>query len=108
MKTADDIFDALCDAVAAQKQSQQVPENTCPLIDSVIRDVQKAEKIAARDYKYADEDELREALRDVEYALWDVSSVMEQIRTHNDTLRRLGKEWHDIAVSAAREGGFHA
>lgn len=99
---SDERIDALSDAVAAQKRTQVIPPETCPLIDKAIKAVEKSEQLAAKVNKHADEKELRDTLWEIEYTLSGLTDTLEVIRTHNATLRQLGKDWAEIATDALR------
>jgi len=100
--TADERLDTLIDAVAAMKHTQVIPPETCPLIDTVIQAIKKARKLAGADNKYAEADELRDVLSDVGWELYGLEDTLEDVRTHNATLRQLGKDWSAIATDALK------
>lgn len=71
-----------------------IPDVTCPLIDSVISDIDNAIRLATRRVERLDEDELRERLDDIEREFRSTEDTLEQIRSANDTLRALGHYWY--------------
>jgi len=73
------------------------PGDTCPLIDEVIRKIDEA----LGDIKNADRsesiDELRDACRNVDWALDGLEDKLEAIRERVSRVRGWGQEWKDEA-----------
>ena len=65
------------------KRLPTIPDETCPLIDSVIEDV------------LLYENEFYEARK--------IINTMEKIRNANSTLRQLGREWYEYYLEAESE-----
>jgi len=73
-----------------------IPGQTCPLIDKVIKQVNNIFGIIKNGPRYGDS---IDALGDIESELWDTEDTLEIIRGHNDQLRQLGKYWYDQYVA---------
>lgn len=70
------------------------PENTCPLIDSVISDLESALD-DLEGWRHMNEEELREACDNAE---WRISHAdLEPIRHHVTQVREWGQQWKDLA-----------
>lgn len=76
------------------EEAGAIPDNTCPLIDSVIGDIDNAIRLATRRVEQLDEAELRDRLDDIEREFRGTEDTLEKIRRANDTLRGLGHYWY--------------
>ena len=72
------------------------PKDTCPMIDEVIRYIDKIQSAVYRHEKL-DEDRLRSAVNDVECFVSGLSETMEIIRINTDAIRNWGNEWKEKA-----------
>lgn len=97
------------DRIQEQKRGQNIPPETCPLIDQVkegIRDAMRQVPMRSRWNRHNNPDTLEEALdklEAVESALDGLEDVLETIRKHNSTLRDLGIDWYQTALDIAVE-----
>ena len=76
-------------------KDMDIPRETCPFIDDVIKDLYDAQKSAAEIQK--EEENVREIhsyAYDIELTLYSAIREMENIRNANHQLRELGKEWY--------------
>lgn len=81
------------------------PEDTCPLIDAALSEINGMQK-RIRGYERASEEELRDMLSDVERDLgilsgYGRSGLLEDIRRRVSEVRAWGKEWKDLAKEHA-------
>ena len=67
------------------------PENTCPMIDSVIKSINVALSDSAKYKKKDDIEVLQNILDDVEWNLNSLESDLEDIRSHVEKIREWGK-----------------
>lgn len=85
-----------------RKSAGDPPDNTCPLIDKIIRDLEDAAGYAKeieRDTEY----EHRRTGRDCRDEIENAIGKIEQLRKENERLRDLGREWYANAASQAKE-----
>ena len=85
----------LIDGVENLKRDIFIPENTCPLIDSVIKSVGEAVKSAEAMSKSDTIEEAKAYADEISSSLWFVEGHMEDIRSANKDLRRSGSEWYN-------------
>lgn len=82
---------------------REQPAPTCPMLDSVIRDLQKAMQDL---HRWERDKEDAEALANrCEYAEWHIGSIeekLEKIRGHVEEIRAWGQEWKDLAKELER------
>lgn len=80
--------------------SEQPPE-TCPMIDEVLSIIEKCQD-GLRGYERMEEEEMRDALKDIEYALAEITGYrhngpLEKVRQNAGAIRAWGQEWKDLA-----------
>ncbi len=72
-------------------EAGDIPENTCPLINTLIKSVNDIFRIL----KYGpNEDNPQSPFDDIESELWSFEDELENIRKHNEQLRNLGEYWY--------------
>lgn len=87
-----------------------IPEDTCPVIDKVISNIEEAISSAQNAVKHRNmpnddagwsewKSYLEDLASDIEYYLEPLFDKMETIRTSNEKLRQLGKEWYEFSKS---------
>lgn len=90
-----------------EDRAPRVPDNTCPMIDSVLSDLKSASRRIARlQSGLSDLDGAEDGMSNVdaiEQELGGLDRVMEDIRKANEALRGCGRHWHvgsrDIAAA---------
>jgi hypothetical protein len=84
-----------------------VPPYTCPIIDSIkIGLLGLSERMADQGKRWPRHPKFEtaeEAAEWAEIALSDLPTELEEVRSHNADLRRLGKEWYTMAVAMAEK-----
>jgi peptidoglycan hydrolase CwlO-like protein len=70
--------------------SRQPVKHTCPDIDKVIKAIENA--VAVCNDRSINEDNYRDALKDIEDYLWRLDDTLEELRSSNDALRSWGEE----------------
>lgn len=95
----DDTLSGFNEDAKSIKSKYEIPENTCPLIDGVLKASAKIEDLCRDISRHNfenedDEKEISSISTDIDYSNSDIQSVMEDIRTANDTLRHLGISWY--------------
>lgn len=77
------------------------PENTCPAIDSAIRDLRQAMKTlesAGRDCRHIEgADEIEEQIDDGVYQVSYLEEKFEHCRSQCEDIRAWGQAWKDLA-----------
>jgi chromosome segregation ATPase len=63
----------------------RLPPNTCPLIDTVIKDINSSISYAVK--RYDDLEEAESAMQDICWALEGLEDKLEEIRRANSSLR---------------------
>jgi hypothetical protein len=76
------------------KSSIEIPQNTCPIIDSVIKELKDSESMAKEIQKSENLEDIYSLASDIEWSVSNSQSSMEEIRSANDELRTIGKEWY--------------
>jgi hypothetical protein len=92
------LLECLEESVFDQKRTQRIPDQTCPDIDSVIKTVKQCERLASYSQRSDNAEELRDALRSIEWDLSEIPAEMETLREANESLRDLGRTWAEIAA----------
>lgn len=85
-----------------RKIAGEPPENTCPLIDKIIRDLRDAADYAKnveRDTAYEHNWRGRDCRDEIENAM----AKIEQLRKENERLRELGREWYANANAYVKQ-----
>lgn len=82
--TAQDIIGYRDEIPDLKREVGDIPEQTCPLINKVIREINNVLWALKR----GDFDS-------IEGELWDTEDELETIRQHNNQLRELGKYWYE-------------
>lgn len=77
------------------------PGDTCPMIDEAIKGIQGA-LVYLHNYEKMDEDEMRNTLWEIEYALSELvgdrkNNIMEDIRQNVIAIRHWGSMWKESA-----------
>lgn len=75
------------------------PEPTCPEVDAAVKALKDLIRLC-RGAARMDEEELRDALDDVDRELPDVINSLESLRSANQAIRKWGQEWKDKAKEA--------
>jgi len=79
-----------------KREVGDIPEQTCPLIDSVIKQINSVIRTAKQGVQYENPSD---AFDEIEMELWDTEDILENIRKHNNQLRSLGAYWYAQYVS---------
>lgn len=97
----------LKDFYSLKESLGEIPENTCPNIDKIkkdILDVEKLSNVRKRSYRVEDIDEandqiseLESILSDINSLVWNMDSALEDLRSDNSKLRDLGREWYTFS-----------
>jgi hypothetical protein len=85
-----------------RKIAGEPPENTCPLIDKILRDLRDAADYAKnveRDTAYEHNWRGRDCRDEIENAM----AKIEQLRKENERLRELGREWYANASDYVKQ-----
>jgi hypothetical protein len=85
-----------------RKSAGEPPENTCPLIDKILRDMRDAADYAKdveRDTEYEHNRRGRDCRDEIENAM----AKIEQLRKENERLRELGREWYANASDYVKQ-----
>lgn len=72
------------------------PNETCPMIDSIVKKINSIEKLAFR-YENCDDDELKSRLSEIECLISGVEDKLEEIRRHTEAIRSWGQAWKEKA-----------
>jgi len=96
------LLECLEESVFDQKQTQRIPGETCPDIDSVIKTVKECERLAARSHRSDNVEELRDTMLTIEWGCSEIPAKMETLRKANESLRDLGRTWAEIAAQPLR------
>ena len=81
-----------------KKEIGEIPENTCPIIDGIIEDIEKyvdeVEYLRKNAHKYESAEDLGKDLPD---SGWSglTSDIDKKLREDNEKLRELGKFWYE-------------
>ncbi len=78
------------------------PDNTCPLIDKILRDLSDAAGYAKEIERDRNSDQWR-AGRDCRDEIENAMAKIEQLRKENERLRELGREWYANASDYAKQ-----
>jgi len=79
------------------------PEDTCPLIDAVIREISNALGYVKNADRIDDVRELQEICSSVDWAIDGLEDKLEAIRTRVSEVRAWGQEWKDEAKRLQNE-----
>jgi DNA repair exonuclease SbcCD ATPase subunit len=100
----------VCDATPAKEPTseerlgiREQPDPTCPMLDSVIRELQRATKELDRWQR--DKEDAEALATRCEYAEWRLGGIeeeLEKIRSHVSEIRAWGQEWKDLAKELER------
>ena len=86
IKTSEDLFNIT-----------SPPENQCPVIDSIISNIDRALRECTDGEKYDDIEDVKDVLESIEYELsgleWDINGVRDNIIE----LRDWGQQWKNLA-----------
>lgn len=88
-------------SIAELKESLgEIPENTCPSIDELIKDHNKIIKeLAYLEKNSRHYDNVDDFVKDFpSYHTSDVEGIAEELRKKNEKLRELGREWYKFAL----------
>lgn len=94
-----------------KREVGEIPEATCPDIDKVIKEVDKA-MTACRTIDRSKCENCSDYGSDAYYELSGIEDDLEKLRTDNQQLRELGEFWYEkckalLAASAAPKGNDH-
>jgi hypothetical protein len=84
-----------------KKDAGEIPEQTCPAIDNILRDIKSFRNDLDYYKRNARHYETPEALAADLPDLDDLESELENLRESNAQLRHLGEYWYQIASSDA-------
>lgn len=77
----------------AKHNAIDIPGQTCPDIDSVIKAITNIEKVCMRaDRMY---DTVEQVINDIDPELYGLINTMEELRSCNENLRNLGIYWYE-------------
>lgn len=83
------------------------PPQTCPMIDDVIKKLERAGKAMRRYEKCESADELKGMLSEIEDILFSwggsLEDNLEKIRANVSSIRDWGRDWRDIAAGLKDE-----
>ena len=72
------------------------PEHQCSKIDSVVRDINSAEKALDRALKYDDRDDIIEYVDEAKSDLYNMTYELEELREAIIGVRDWGQQWKDL------------
>lgn len=70
-------------------------KHTCPKIDNVINSIKEVFEACKYASKSENLDEIKDCISDIENYLWHSTSIMEELRSANDSLRDWGSNEAD-------------